>query len=91
VDLGAAVVADKQPLQLVQPGEGGFDDPAGMAEARAVPGLPASDLWDDPTLSEFAPVRQCTDPPDRTQEVGGSSPPGSTSKRPANVGLLFFG
>ena len=28
VDLGAAVVADKQPFELVQPSEGALDDPA---------------------------------------------------------------
>jgi hypothetical protein len=33
VDLGATVVADEQPFEVVQPGEGAFDDPAVEAEA----------------------------------------------------------
>jgi hypothetical protein len=36
VDLGASVVADEQPLELVQPGEGALDDPAVAAEPRSV-------------------------------------------------------
>jgi hypothetical protein len=47
VDLGATVVADEQSLEVVQPGEGAFDDPAGTAEPRAVLGLAAGDLRDD--------------------------------------------
>ena len=39
MDLVAAVVADEQSLELVQPGEGTLDDPAGAAEAGAVLGL----------------------------------------------------
>jgi hypothetical protein len=33
VDFGAAVVANKQPLEVVQPGEGALDNPASAAEA----------------------------------------------------------
>jgi hypothetical protein len=36
VDLGAAFVADEQALEVVEPGEGAFDDPAEAAEAGAV-------------------------------------------------------
>jgi len=50
VDFVAAVVADEQPLEVVQPGEGALDDPAGAAEAGAVLGLAASDLRCDPPL-----------------------------------------
>jgi hypothetical protein len=32
MDLVAAVVADVEPLEVVQPGEGALDDPAGAAE-----------------------------------------------------------
>ena len=43
MDLGATVVADEQPLEVVQPSEGALDHPAGTAEPRAVLGLAASD------------------------------------------------
>ena len=56
MDLVAAVVADEQPLEVVEPGEGALDDPASAAEAGAVLGLPAGDLGPDPALPEFAPV-----------------------------------
>ena len=57
MDVGAAVVADEQPLELVQPGEGALDDPAGATEAGAVLCLAAGDLRLDPALAELAPVR----------------------------------
>ena len=44
MDLVAAVVADEQPFELVQPGEGAFDDPAVAAESGAVIGAAAGDL-----------------------------------------------
>jgi hypothetical protein len=56
VDLGAAVVADEQPFEVVEPGEGAFDDPAGAAEPGAVLGLAAGDLGLDAALPELAPV-----------------------------------
>jgi hypothetical protein len=56
VDLVAAVVADEQSLELVQPGEGALDDPAGTAEAGAVLGLAAGDLWSDPTRTKVTAV-----------------------------------
>jgi hypothetical protein len=56
VDLVAAVVADEQSLELVQPGEGALDDPAVAAEAGAVLGLAAGDLGRDPAGAELAPV-----------------------------------
>ena len=37
VDLVAAVVADEQPFELMQPGEGALDHPAVAAEPGAVP------------------------------------------------------
>ena len=54
MDLGAAVVADEQSFELVQPGEGALDDPAVAAEARAVLGVAACDLGCDPALTELA-------------------------------------
>ena len=50
MDLVAAVVADEQSFELVQPGEGALDDPAVAAEAGAVLGLAAGDLGCDPAL-----------------------------------------
>jgi hypothetical protein len=51
VDLVAAVVADEQPLVVVEPSERALDDPAGATEAGAVLGLAACDLGRDPPLS----------------------------------------
>ena len=56
MDLCAAVVADEQPFELVEPGEGALDDPAGAAQAGAVGGLPAGDLRLDAAAAELAPV-----------------------------------
>jgi hypothetical protein len=56
VDFVAAVVADEQSLEVVEPGEGALDDPASATQARAVLGLAASDLGSDPALSKLAPV-----------------------------------
>ena len=56
MDLVAAVVADEQPLEVVQPGEGTFDDPADTAQPGAVLGLATSDLRLDVARAEFAPV-----------------------------------
>jgi hypothetical protein len=39
VDFGAAVVADEQAFEVVQPGEGALDDPPGGPEPGAVPSL----------------------------------------------------
>ena len=54
MDLVAAVVADEQAFELVQPGEGALDDPAVAAEPGAVLGLAASDLRCDATPPELA-------------------------------------
>jgi hypothetical protein len=56
VDLGAAVVADEEPLELVEPSEGAFDDPADAAESGAVFGLAAGDLGGNAASAEFATV-----------------------------------
>ncbi len=51
MDLGAAVVADEQPLEVVQPGEGALDHPAHAPEAGAVLSLAVGDLGPDPALA----------------------------------------
>jgi hypothetical protein len=56
VHLVAALVADEQSLEVVQPGEGALDDPADTTEAGAVLGLTASDLGLDPAGAELAAV-----------------------------------
>lgn len=56
MDVVAAFVADEQPFELVQPGEGAFDYPAPAAEAGAVWGLAAGDQRLDAALAEFAAV-----------------------------------
>ena len=52
VDLVAAVVADEQSFEVVEPGEGALDDPADAAEPGAVLGLAAGDLRRDAALAE---------------------------------------
>ena len=51
VDLVVAVVADEQSFELVQPGEGAFDDPAHLAEAGAVLGLAAGGDPSNPEIN----------------------------------------
>ena len=57
VDLGTAVVADEQPFEVVQPGEGALDHPAAAAEPGAVLGLATSDLGTDAAAAELTAVR----------------------------------
>jgi Tol biopolymer transport system component len=54
VDVCAAVVADEQPLELVEPGEGALDHPADASEPGAVLGLASCDLGLDPALPASA-------------------------------------
>ena len=56
MDVGAAVVADEQPLELVEPGEAALDNPSVAAQAGAVVGLPSGDHGLDPALPELAAV-----------------------------------
>jgi hypothetical protein len=56
VDFVAAVVADEQSFELVQPGEGAFDDPAVAAEPGAVLGFAACDFGCDAAAAELAAV-----------------------------------
>jgi hypothetical protein len=52
VHVGAAFVADEQPFELVEVGEGALDDPADDAEPGAVLGLTAGDQGCDPERSD---------------------------------------
>ena len=54
MDVAAAVVADEQSFELVEPGEGALDDPAVVAKSGSVLGLAACDLRRDPALAELA-------------------------------------
>ena len=56
MDLAAAVVADEQSFEVVEPGEGALHDPAGLAEAGAVFGSAAGDLGRDPAAAKVAPI-----------------------------------
>jgi len=56
VDFVAAVVADEQPFEVVQPGEGALYDPADTSEPGAVLGLAAGDLRADATPAQLAAV-----------------------------------
>ena len=51
MDVGSAVVADEEPFELVEPGEGALDDPAVASDAGAVFGLATRDLGGDPALA----------------------------------------
>jgi hypothetical protein len=79
VDLVAAVVADEQSLELVQPGEGALDDPAGAAEAGAVFGLAAGYLRCDPAFAELVAVRGVVVASVCGQSLGPPSRPADTS------------
>ena len=55
--VGLAVVADEQSFELMEPGEGAFDNPAHAAEAGAMDGLASRDLGLDPALVQRSAVR----------------------------------
>ncbi len=57
MDVCAAVVADEQPFELVEPGEGALDDPAVAAEAGAVFLAAAGDLGGDASCLELGASR----------------------------------
>ena len=56
MEVGAYLVADAESLELVEPGEGPLDDPAGLAQAGAVGGAFAGDLRCDAAGPEKAAV-----------------------------------
>jgi hypothetical protein len=78
VDLVAAVVADEQPLEVMEPGEGAFDDPADAAEPGAVLGLATRDLRSDAAPAELVPVLVVV-----VAAVGGDAV--GTTPRPAHL------
>lgn len=43
MEVGAAFVADPQSFEVVEPGEGALDDPAGLAQAGAVSAAPCDE------------------------------------------------
>ena len=57
MDFVAAVVADEQPLEVVQPSEGALDDPAVTTKSGAVPGLSPRDLGRDAPRAQLPPLR----------------------------------
>ena len=57
MDVLVAVVADEESLEVVQPGEGAFDDPAGAAQSGAVPEVAVGDLGFDAALAELIAER----------------------------------
>jgi hypothetical protein len=75
VDLLAAVIANEESLELVQPGEGALDDPAGAAEPGAVLGLASGDLWSDPALAQPVAVSGVVVAAVRSQALGSSARP----------------
>jgi hypothetical protein len=56
VDFVSAVVADEQSFEVVEPGEGAFDDPAHAAEPGAVFALAAGDARADAAFAHEAAV-----------------------------------
>ncbi len=56
MEVGAALVADAEPLEGVQPGEAALDDPALSAQAGAVRDAAAGDPWSDAAGAELAAV-----------------------------------
>lgn len=56
MEVGAYLVADAEPFELMQPGEGALDDPSSLAQPGAVRGATAGDLGCDPASPDEAPV-----------------------------------
>jgi hypothetical protein len=56
VEVGSYLVARPQAFELVEPGEGSLDDPAGLAQARSVGGAFAGDLGCDATSAKETTV-----------------------------------
>ena len=78
MDVVTAVVADEQPLEVVKVGEGTFDHPTVAAQAGAVPGVAAGDLWCDAAPAQLAAVAG------RVVAAVGGDPVGAAT-RPADL------
>lgn len=83
VEVGSYLVAGPEAFELVEPGEGPFDDPPRLAQAGSVDGAPAGDLGCDAARAEQASVFvvgvaavgeqspwSVTGPPDPAADVG---------------------
>jgi hypothetical protein len=81
MDLGAAVVANKQPLEVVQPGEGALDNPASAPRPE-----PCS-VWRR-AISGAVPAHAST-PPTRNRHHRAFMPcPSSERLRPSRLGSI---
>lgn len=56
MEVGASLVADAEPFELVQPGEGALDDPAHLAQPGSVGGSTPGDHRLDAALPQQAAV-----------------------------------
>lgn len=76
MEVGAYLVADAEPFELMQPGEGALDDPSSLAQPGAVRGATAGDLGCDPASPDEAPVLV------EVIAAVGEQPPGPLPGRP---------
>lgn len=56
MEISTRLVADPESLELVEPGEGALDNPAGLAQAGAVMGTAAGDFGRYASAPEKSPV-----------------------------------
>ena len=56
MEVGTSLVADPEPFELVQPGEGALDDPAHLAQPGSVGGSTSGDHRLDATFPQQAAV-----------------------------------
>jgi hypothetical protein len=77
VEIGASLVADAEPFELVQPGEGSLDDPAHLAESGTVGDAASGDQGFDAPLPQQAAVLVEVVAPVRVQAPGLAAGPSS--------------
>lgn len=78
VEIGASFVADAEPFELMQPGEGALNDPAHLAQSGTVGDAASCDQRLDAALPQEATVLVEVVAPVRVQTSGlaaGTSPP----------------
>ena len=56
VDIGTALKADPESSELMQPGDGALDDPAGYAQTAAMFGVAAGELGTDALVGQSLPM-----------------------------------